>query len=273
MKLKGKNIVLTGASRGFGFYLADRLRSEGANILAVARYFEMEIIHEDEVGSQINVPLDLSVGIAPTAILAKARQLWTHVDGLVNNAAIQGPVGDAWETNWGEWRDTMKLDFMVPVELCRLFVPGMIAQGGGKIVNLSGGGATSSRPGYSAYASAKTALVRFNECLADELKSKGVDVNCVSPGKMPTDMLPQGVVPDENSMERAVDLIVWLLSDESKGITGKLISAIWDDWENPVFRGLLELNPDLCTLRRIDEATSYGQTLERIDKARRGTKH
>lgn len=210
------------------------------------------MLHEDGVGQQINLPLDLSIGIAPTAVAAKTREIWTHIDGLINNAGIQGPVGDTWETNWGEWRDTMKLDFMVPVELCRLFVPRMLAQGHGKIVNISGGGATSSRPGYSAYASAKTALIRFSECLADELKGKGIDVNCIAPGKMPTDMLPKGEEPNENSMQLSADLIVWLLSEESNGITGKLIAAVWDDWK-AVKDGDARLLPNSWTLRRTTE--------------------
>lgn len=67
---------------------------------------------------------------------------------------------------------------------------------------------------------------------------------------MPTGMLPPGETPDENSMEKAADLIVWLLSKDSDGITGRLISAIWDHWK---VANLRPISDDLYTLRRIDE--------------------
>lgn len=174
-----------------------------------------------------------------------------HFDGLVNNAAIQGPVGSAWENDWSEWQETIATDLLAPVILSRLVIPQMIKQGHGKIVNLSGGGATSARPNYTAYATAKAGLVRFSECLAAELAGHHIDVNCVSPGKMPTGMLLPGETSQPDAMQKAAELVVWLLSDESNGVTGRLIAAQWDDWQGPHFKRRMKTDPNLYTLRRL----------------------
>lgn len=138
------------------------------------------------------------------------------------------------------------------------------------IINISGGGATNARPNFSAYASSKSALVRFSECLSEELKESGIRVNCVAPGAMNTAMLDEVVrsgilsagekevaiakkVLNEGgaSMEKVADLLIFLSGDKSRGITGKLISAIWDNWENwPNHLDKLD-SKDLYTLRRI----------------------
>lgn len=254
MKLEGKNVIVTGASRGFGRYLASTLWSEGANLLLVARRaFDFDLDPQRFINQSAEaLSIDLSVSpLAGEAIVKRAKRVWTKIDGLVNNAAIQGPVGLSWENGWAEWFLTLTVDLIAPVNLCQLVVPWMLEQGSGKIVNLSGGGATGVRPNYSAYATAKTGLVRFSECLAAELTGKGIDVNCVSPGKMPTDMLPRGETATPDSMQKAAELVVFLLSDKSNGITGKLISAIWDDWSFEKFKAILNEQPDLYTLRRI----------------------
>lgn len=175
----------------------------------------------------------------------------TGVDGLVNNASIQGPVGPFERNSMNEWVDAVTIDLIAPVDMCYLIVPAMLKQGHGKIVNLSGGGAASARPNYTAYATAKTGLVRFSECLAAELADRHIDVNCVSPGKMPTDMLPPGETCQPDAMQKAAELVVWLLSDESNGVTGRLIAAQWDDWQGQHFKDWIKKDSNLYTLRRI----------------------
>lgn len=253
MKLQGKNIIVTGASRGFGAYLVSRLWKEGASLLLVSR--NQEEIPDDRADQICRaVDLDLTENRAAKIVMKLALLSFSDIHGLVNNAASQGPIGSSWENNRQKWSQTILLNLQRPVDLCNVVVPHMLKQGHGKIVNLSGGGATSPRPNYSAYATAKAGLVRFSECLAAELKGTGIDVNCVAPGKMPTGMLPPGETPDENSMEKAADLIVWLLSEDSNGFTGRLISAIWDHWK---VASLTPISDDLYTLRRIDEDRDY----------------
>ena len=141
--------------------------------------------------------------------------------------------------------------------------------GRGKIINFSGGGATSSRPNFSAYAVSKTAVVRLTEILAEELSKYNIDVNVVAPGAINTGMLDEIIEADArageeydkalkrvkeggDSVEKIVDLCRFLVSSESYGISGKLISAIWDDYRSEPFLERLRRDPDFCTLRRID---------------------
>jgi 3-oxoacyl-[acyl-carrier protein] reductase len=148
------------------------------------------------------------------------------------------------------------------------------------IINISGGGATGPRPNFSAYASSKAALVRFSENLAEETRHLGMRVNCIAPGAMPTDMLKKVLQADKKKvgekefsqaqkvlevgadvMERAADLALFLASDKAAGITGKLISAPWDRWEDwPKHLAELE-SSDAYTLRRItgkDRGLTWG---------------
>lgn len=254
MRLAGKNIILTGASRGFGRYLACRLWEEGANLLLVAsKHFSIDLPPEQFIDQNAEtLAADLAVPYAENPIIRRATLAWEKIDGLVNNAAIQGPVGPAWESDWSAWNKTLTVDLLAPINLCKAVVPLMLRHGSGKIVNLSGGGATNVRPNYSAYATAKTGLVRFSECLAAELAGTGIDINCVAPGAMPTDMLPEGVTPNPDAMAKSAELVIFLLSDESNGITGKLISSLWDDMNRLKTRGR-PIPDDVYTLRRVTE--------------------
>jgi NAD(P)-dependent dehydrogenase (short-subunit alcohol dehydrogenase family) len=149
-------------------------------------------------------------------------------------------------------------------------LPLMQEGGQGKIINLSGGGAAGLRPRFSAYATAKAGLVRFSEILAREVSDLNVQVNCIAPGMLNTDML-QAIVaagPEKTGVEeytqavqqveqgealpqRAAELCVFLASAASGGITGKLISAVWDPWEQlPEHLDDLR-DSDIYTLRRI----------------------
>lgn len=260
MKLQGKNVILTGASRGFGKYLAERLWEEGANLFLTARHNFLVNYPDREQTCNVSVHDLADDESAGTLMYYALKFFGERIDGLINNAAIQGPVGEVWQTNWEAWHETMQVNLMSPIDLCRLAVPRMLNQNHSKIVNLSGGGATNPRPNYSAYATAKAGLIRFSECLAEELKGTGIDVNCVSPGKMPTGMLPPGEVALEQTMVEAADLIIFLLSDESNGITGRLISAVWDNWRDlPNKKAELEFS-HLYTLRRIGEDDEPGRS-------------
>jgi NAD(P)-dependent dehydrogenase (short-subunit alcohol dehydrogenase family) len=278
MLLKEKNIVITGASRGLGKAIAQACWTHGANLLLAARSkaaleaqrseFLRTPVREKQIAEICAA--DLSKHTAVETITSKALGYFSAAHGLINNAGILGPIGKSWENNWRDWEATIRVDLLAPIELCRAFAPWMIQTGGGSIVNLSGGGATGPRPNFTAYATAKTGLVRFSEILAHELKSTGVRVNSVAPGAMATDMLkeildagPDKVGADEFNKvlaqsrsggtppERAAELCAFLCSDRAKEITGRLLAAAWDPWEKLEARAD-ELNAsDVYTLRRI----------------------
>jgi 3-oxoacyl-[acyl-carrier protein] reductase len=174
-----------------------------------------------------------------------------------------------WENDWGEWERTIRVNLLSVVDLSRRCVP-LLASRGGKIISISGGGATGPRARFTAYATAKVGLVRFCETLAQEVAALGIEVNCVAPGVMNTAMTEAilaagsqraGDTEHENAlcarrqtpdiMERAASLCTFLASSESDGITGKLISAAWDPWDRlDGHRDDLQ-QTDVYTLRRI----------------------
>jgi len=278
--MTSKNIIITGASRGLGAHLARRFSAEGANLLLVARSTEGLKALQEELGTDHTVfPVDVSEKDAGDKILQAALERWDHVDVLINNAAIQGPIGPAWENDAEAWEQTLAVNLLAPVSLCRSVVPGMLTAGHGRIINLSGGGGTSPRPNFSAYAAAKAGLIRFSETLAEELRGQNVSVNCVAPGAMASDMLREVVEAgasvcgdDEHAKAAAVfeegeslpagvlDLLVYLTLEAPASLTGKLISAVWDPWRDFV-RHEQDLASDVYTLRRIvpaDRGMSWG---------------
>ena len=272
--LAGKNAIVTGASRGLGLAIAEALGRAGANLLLVAR--SAEALSESRGRALATgapeahvFPADLEHDSAPEEILIEARRIWSHVDILVNNAAIVGPIGKLWENDWDQWRCTIAVNLLAPVALCRLAVPWMAQSGGGAIINLSGGGATKARPHFSAYGTAKAALVRFSETLAEEAAPHNIRVNCVAPGAMNTAMLDAVLRSDPEAAgaeyaqaqkqareggappELAAELCVFLASNRSDRITGKLISAVWDPWRNLTDYAADLRNSDIYTIRRI----------------------
>ena len=264
--------LITGASQGLGRELARAFWTDGWNLLLVSRSPLDETMKAlDHRTDQVAYPItaDLGEAGAPERIIAEAASRAQRIDVLINNAAIQGPVGPAWTNDWNSWEATFRINLLAPIELCRAVLPAMITSGWGSIINLSGGGAAGPRPNFSAYATAKAALVRFSETLAAETKAHGILVNCVAPGAMNTAMLRNllGLGPDviggqehaaaakvaagRGGTEDAVKLCLFLASSRAAGITGKLISAVWDDWSHwPEHRDALA-EGDLYTLRRI----------------------
>lgn len=255
--------------------MAHAFWNEGYNLLLVARSAEML---ERLVGSlgvregqvAVTIPADLADPIVAGNLVRHIRSRVPHIDTLINNAATQGPIGPLCENNWDEWLKAIQIDLLSPVALCRAVAPWMIEQGGGSIINLSGGGATGPRANFTAYATAKSGLVRFSETLAEELQPHNVRVNCIAPGAMNTKMLMEVISSGQDaagekehalalkvqrdggaSMQRVADLCLFLVSDSARSITGKLISAMWDNWENfPHHLKALETS-DVYTLRRI----------------------
>lgn len=267
--------LITGASRGLGKALAKHFWQRGWSLILVARGQQVliEVVRSlgERAGQNLHmVVADLAYPAEVERIVETARSLVPRLDALINNAGIQGTVGPTWENDRDEWLETLQVDLLAPVGLCRLIAPWMIENGGGSIISLSGGGATGPRANFSAYATAKAGLVRFSETLAEELKPHNVRVNCIAPGAMGTAMLEEVVAKGEvaagkqeyeiaarvlreggASMQRVAELCHFLASDTSNGITGKLISAVWDNWEHwPEHIDELR-SSDAYTLRRI----------------------
>jgi NAD(P)-dependent dehydrogenase (short-subunit alcohol dehydrogenase family) len=204
------------------------------------------------------------------AMVAWATAELPTLDILVNSAGVYGPKGLLEDNDWDEWLRTIEINLMGTALLFRAIVPHLRKRGSGKIIQLSGGGATAPLPRISAYAASKAAVVRLVETLAVELLPAHIDVNAIAPGALNTRMLdevltagPQAVGEEfykkalqqrENGgapLSRGADLAVFLGSRASDGITGRLLSAVWDQWEElPSHREELAQS-DIFTLRRI----------------------
>jgi 3-oxoacyl-[acyl-carrier protein] reductase len=277
MMLAGKRIVVTGASHGFGRAVAEACVRNGASVLVCAR----EAIALERCRLELSACAPTGVGVSAISadvssqedvesLAAKAKQDLGAVDGLVNNAGVYGPKGRIEDVSWDEWRRAVEINLYGTVLPCRAILPLLRERPRGKIVNLSGGGATSPLPQISAYAASKAAVVRFTETLAQELHNAAIDVNAVAPGALNTRLLEEVLAAGPGAVgqdfydralrqkedggapiEKGVALVLFLLSSASDGITGRLISAIWDPW--PRFEQLkAELDgTDIYTLRRI----------------------
>jgi NAD(P)-dependent dehydrogenase (short-subunit alcohol dehydrogenase family) len=288
MKLQGRKILITGASQGFGLAVAERCLAEGADVAVCAR--SREQIEQTAAALRAKAPKGQRVAAAVAdvsnpkdveALVADATRELGDLDGLVNNAGVYGPKGLIEEVDWADWAKAIEINLLGTVLPCRAVLPAFRKRGSGKIVNLSGGGATAPLPRLSAYAASKAAVVRFTETLAEELRGTHIDVNAIAPGALNTRLLDEVIAagPDkvgkafyDRAMKQKADggaplakgaaLCTFLLSSESDGIAGRLLSAVWDPWsELPARRAELE-GSDIYTLRRIvpkDRAKDWGE--------------
>jgi 3-oxoacyl-[acyl-carrier protein] reductase len=267
--LKGKLALVTGATRGLGAAIARRLSAAGADVVLAARdAATLKTMSKTLEGSR-HFPVNLADPEQIERLIEFSLGLGKPVEIIVNNAAIQGPIGPFTAADFAAWRGVFQVNFFAAAQICQGLIEPMRRLHRGKIINLSGGGATSPRPDLSAYGVSKCALVRFSETLSQELSGSGIDVNCMAPGAMNTDMLrevinagPAGAAREYEkalqqaqgggaSMDKAADLAVFLASPASDGISGRIISAVWDDWQNlPAHREELT-GGDVYTLRRI----------------------
>jgi NAD(P)-dependent dehydrogenase (short-subunit alcohol dehydrogenase family) len=277
MKLKSKIGLITGASQGLGKAIACAFVKEGADVAICARDSELiELAAEDLRARAVDgqrvfaAVCDVSSSDQVDRLFSDISAQLGPVEILVNNAGVYGPKGPSESVSFVEWARAIEINLYGVFLPCQQAIRSMKRGGRGKIINLSGGGATAPLPRFSAYAASKAAVVRLTETLAEELRGYSIDVNAIAPGALNTRMLGEvlsagsetvgkeyfdkavkqrdsGGVP----LERAAGLSVYLASESSDGITGKLISAQWDPWQNlHVSRDQLAQS-DVYTLRRI----------------------
>ena len=276
MKAKNKNVIITGGTVGFGKALAEKFLSEGANVSICSRNEQQLFDTQSELLSKFPNQIilvkkcDVSIEKDVKEFIAYSLDTFKTIHVLILNAGVYGPMGPIETVSLDEWRKSIDINLFGVLLPCRELIPHFKQNKYGKIIVLSGGGATNPMPNLSSYATAKAAVVRLVETLSKELSSYNVDINAIAPGAMSTRMIEQvidagpEIVGDEffkknqnwkqngaTSMELGTNLTVYLSSDDSNGVTGKLISAQWDDWKN-FGNHLNDLqNSDIYTIRRI----------------------
>ena len=275
--LQGRTAIITGASQGLGLEIATQYVAAGASVVICARDRDMlsrasETLKPITTNDQrvFSIVTDVSEPQAVDKLLSYSVNTMGRIDILVNNAGVYGPKGSIDSVDWAQWIQAININLLGSVLMCRGVVTHMKNQGYGKIVQLSGGGATNPLPNLSSYAVAKAGIVRFIETLAIEVAEYRIDANAIAPGALNTRMLdeilesgPETVgkgfyeralqqkVSGGAGLEKGARLAVFLGSSGSDGITGKLISAIWDPWEElDVHKADLK-DSDIYTLRRI----------------------
>jgi len=275
--LSGRVAIVTGANQGLGFAITKHYLEAGASVVMCARNEDLLKVAKiqllgslDKTQKILYKSGDVSDQNFANEIVEFTLRECGKCHILVNNAGIYGPMGPVEDIDLSLWIRTIEINLFGSFYMSRAVIPYFKRQQFGKIIQISGGGATNPLPNLSAYAVSKAAIVRYAETLAEELRESGVDVNAMAPGALNTRLLdeileagPEKVGDDfyqkslnqkktgGSSLVNAAELAVFLASDASNGITGKLISAIWDKWSDwPKY--LKELTEsDVYTLRRI----------------------
>ncbi|HEY5220731.1 MAG TPA: SDR family oxidoreductase [Candidatus Paceibacterota bacterium] len=278
MKLQDKIAVITGGSRGIGKAIAAAFLREGASVVLAARSKEELVAAKAELasGGAVEVfPADVSKKSEVAALMKFAEEKFGTIDIVVNAAGIYGAIGTVAEVDAEEWKKTFDINLFGALNVIQQAIPILERSSNGvrrkKIINFSGGG-DGPLPHFSAYSTSKVAIVRLTETLAKEVEGKNIDVNVIAPGPVNTKILEDALAAGEVLVgkamyekllkqkkeggvppEKAAELCVFLASADSDGLSGKLLSAVWDkygEWTKEDITRLME--SDKLTLRRVN---------------------
>jgi len=274
MLLAGKVGIVTGGSMGIGKAMASAFLREGCKCTLIARSPDTLAAAVKELSAVSPgvkaFPADVSSESDVQSLVDFTLSEFGAIDVLVNSAGIYGPIGPSVDVDSDKWWEAVEINLRGTFLCTQHVLRAMVKQGTrGKIINLAGGGAASPFPNFSAYATSKAAVVRLTETLAMEVKDYGIDVNVIAPGAVNTRLLDQALEAGEaagteylkrarqqkqeggTSPELAAELALFLASNKSDGLSGKFISAVWDDWRSMPDRVPEVMGSDVFTLRRV----------------------
>lgn len=275
-----KNIIITGANRGLGKFLARYFYSKNYNIVILARD-SRELTNskkEIEIKGYTNIfktfKCDISKRNQVHKFIEFLKELNFQPNVLINNASIFGPIDLFLKSDFDKWEKTFKVNFFGTAYLTKFIITMMSKNKSSKrskIINIVGGGASKPYPFLSSYATSKASLIRFTEELAEELTKIKIDINCLAPGPMNTRFTDlvlregkkklgkqfyQQILNIKNTKGTSFDLTAvmcdFLISKKSNYLTGKYFSSRFDDINYLINNKSQILSSDLFTMRRID---------------------
>ncbi len=234
-----RNVIVTGGSRGLGLEVVRHLAAEGYRALAVARNMNAEfasIIEQASRGSMRFVPFDLAEIEKLPDLVKQLHKEFGPIYGLVNNAAV-GTDGTLAMMHTSQIESLIRLNTLSPIVLTKYAVRRMMADGGGRIVNVASITAFTGYSGLSVYAATKSSMIGFTRSLAREVGRLGVNVNAVAPGFMDTEMTRSMDHERREKLARrsalrrfpcvkdVADAVGYLLGDKARNITGTVITV------------------------------------------------
>jgi NAD(P)-dependent dehydrogenase (short-subunit alcohol dehydrogenase family) len=219
---------------------------------------------EDNGGSALRLRADVRNFEQVAAAVDRMTREWGGVDILIANAAVQGPIGAFVENKPASWQEVFETNVIGVMNSCRAVLPRMLERRAGKIIVIADQGSAAPRPRFAAFSASKAAVVRFAECLAEEVRSDNVQINCMFPGETYTSMTDEILHAGERAgmheievaekvqvtggtlSDRQIQLALFLASERSNHLSGKLI-YVQDDWKKFEHDSA---RPDAFTLRR-----------------------
>ena len=264
------NLVITGSSSGIGLALTEHLLTRGHRVWGVARSNQSGLCAR--LGASFrSAQADVSNWEQIFAAAATVGEAWSHLDGIVLCAGIQGEVGPALSADPARWSQTVRTNLDGTYFTLRAFHPLLQrAPRRAKAVCFSGGGGTKARVNFSAYGVAKTGILRLVETIAAETTDTPFDINAIAPGAINTRLTDEVIAlgpaavgqaeydtavrqkaTTSDALEKTVGLVDWLLSAESDRVSGRLLAAVWDPWAGLGKHTKALAQSDVYTLRRI----------------------
>ena len=240
LKLRDKNCLVTGASRGIGRGIAKALAAEGCRVAVVARRGPLlEELANEIVAAGGTRPVIVAADLTADGAMERIRYrvldtFGGGLDVLVNNAGSSRPV--PWNATEEQWHEGMRLNFELVRRLTNQFIPTMRAQHFGRIINITG---ANEPPGVNIASVAKAALHNWAKGLSRELAQDGITINCLPPGRINSEQILERLHPTPENRQAFIDanipighfgepedmayLVAFLASPLARYITGEVI--------------------------------------------------